>query len=1034
MRQKLAILTLFLFLIPYLGFSQTKTIHGYVQDDVGRGIPGASIVIQGTTTGTATNPDGEFSLTVSVGDTLVISFIGKRSVEEIVGSRNVLDIILYDDETAIEEVQVVAFGVQRRESVLASIESLRVRDMNQPSTNLTTALAGAIPGIISYQSSGEPGADNAQFFVRGVTTFGYKTNPLILIDGFEASTDDLARMEPDNIESFSILKDAMATVLYGARGANGIIIVTTKSGREGPTRINVRLESHLATPTMMNEPLDGVDYMRLYNQARVSRNPLLGTFYSEQQIQSTRDGVDPMIYPNVNWYNELFKETTMNQKANFNVSGGGQVATFFVAGTMENETGLLKVDDRNNFNNNININRAQLRNNVVLKLSPTTTVDTRLQGRFERYTGPYQSASDIFGMVMNANPVDFPATFIPDAANEFADHILFGNTFASGSMKQNPYAEMVRGYEDRNQSSITVMATLTQELDFITEGLAFQGKASVNTWSHYSSRRTYNPYFYDLETYNQITGDYTLFGLNPTGGQSFLGDVEPGRDASGHYYYEARLNWERDFGRHNIGLMTVGMFEEYLLTAGNSYSIYETLPERNMGNSGRMAYNYDRRYYMEFTYGYNGSEKFSGEKRFGFFPSVGGGWIVSNENFWDPMRNIINTFRIKATYGTVGNDAIAGRADRFFYLSEIGKGGAGYRFGSTFMNSYGGYHINRYANPEITWEIATKTNVGVELGFLNESLRLQADVFTDTREQIYLQRQNFPSTAGLEAAISGNVGKVESWGYEGSLDYQYSSPNDWWLTSRVNFTFATNKFVELDERDYADEYLKRVGHPIHQQWGLIAERLFVDEDEIANSPHQDFGTYQAGDIKYKDINGDGVINSNDRVPLGYPTIPEIQYGFGLSGGLRDFDFSFFFQGNARVSIFINPGTDDNGIAPFASRRNALTIIAEDYWSETNPNVFAFWPRLSTEPLPNNSQMSTWWMRNGAFLRLKTVELGYNLPQGTFNRIGMRGSRIYASAQNLFVISPFKLWDPEMGSGGLGYPPNKRFNVGVQMSF
>lgn len=1011
-----------------------KQVTGIISGNDGEPIPGVSILIKGTTNGTVTNPNGEYTLQVSPKDTLQFSFVGKNIVVSVVGDRNIINVTMYDDETELEEVQVVAFGVQKKESVLSSIETVRPGDLKQPASNLTSALAGKIPGLISYQTTGEPGNDNAQFFVRGVTTFGYKTNPLILIDGFEASSTDLARLEPDNIESFSILKDASATVLYGARGANGIIIVVTKSGREGVTKINVRLETHVATPTQMNELLDGVDYMRLYNEARVSRNPVLGTYYSEQKIQSTANGENPMIYPNINWYDKLFEKSTINKKANFNISGGGKVATYFVAGTMENETGLLKVDPQNNFNNNININRVQLRNNVIFKLTPTTKLDTRLQGRFERYNGPNSSAGDIFRMVMNSNPVDFPSVYEPDEKHEFVDHTLFGNTFVRGSLKSNPYAEMVRGYEDRNESSITAMATLSQELDFVTEGLKFQAKASINTWSQYSSRRSYNPYYYDLESYNAITGEYKLFNLNPESGESYLGDVEPGRDASAHYYYEARLNWDRTYGKHSVGAMTVGMFEEYLLTSGNSRSIYETLPERNMGNSGRVTYNYDTRYFVEFAYGYNGSEKFSGEKRYGFFPSFGSGWLISNESFWAPVKDIVNTFKLKATYGKVGNDAIAQRSDRFFYLSDISKGGSGYRWGSTFMNEYGGYRINRYANPDITWEVSTKMNLGLELSFLDNSLKIQADAFKDTRDQIYLQRQNFPASAGLEATVSGNVGKVESKGFEGSIDYQYISQKNWWLTGRANFTFATNEYIKLDEKDYADEYLKRQGHSINQWWGLIAERLFVDEAEIQNSPKQDFGTYQAGDIKYKDINGDGVVNNNDQVPLGLSTVPEIQYGFGLSAGYKNFDASFFFQGNGRVSMFINPGTGDNGIAPFASRRNALSIIAEDYWSETNPDVHAFWPRLSVEPLENNTQTSSWWLRNAAFLRLKTVEMGYNLPKTLFNNLGLKSSRLYFSATNLFVISPFKLWDPEMGRGGLGYPPNKRFNVGVQLSF
>ena len=1019
---------------------QQKKITGFVKDDAGVGLPGVSIVIKGTTKGTMTDEFGEFKLDASVGDVLVFSFIGKNSIEKIVGQRTIIDVILYNDDTQLDDVQVVAFGTQKKTSVISSIKTIKPAELKQPASNLTSAFAGKIPGIISYQTTGEPGKDNAQFFVRGVTTFGYKTSPLILIDGFEATSNDLARMEADNIESFSILKDASATVLYGARGANGIILVVTKSGREGPAKVNIRMDTHVASPTKMNKLLDGAEYMKLYNQARISRDPVLGAYYSEQKIQSTANGLNPMIYPNIDWYNELFEKSAMNKKVNLDVSGGGSVATYYVAASYENEKGLLKVDKRNNFNNNIDINRVQLRSNVIFKLTPTTTLDTRIQGLFETYTGPYSTGSDIFGMVMNSNPVDFPAVYQPDSLHMYADHILFGNTYVAGSLKQNPYAEMVRGYEDRNESSITAMATLSQDLKFITKGLKFQAKVSANTWSQYSSVRSYSPFYYDLETYNQVTGAYTLFALNPTSGQSYLGNVVPGRNASARYYYEGRLNWDREFGKHSFGFMTVGMLEENLLTSGNSTSIYETLPEKNMGNSGRVTYDYGKRYFLEFAYGYNGSEKFSGSSRYGFFPSVGGGWLVSNEQFFTSMRHIMSTLKLKFTWGRVGNDAISDRSGRFFYLSDISKGGGNYRWGSTFMNEYSGYTVNRYANPDITWEVSTKYNLGIELSLFEESLKLQWDVFKDDRDNIYLTRQNFPSTAGLEATISGNVGKVSSTGIDGSVDYQHVFAKDFWLTGRANYTFSTNKYIELDEKNYPDEYLKHKGHSTNQWWGLIAERLFVDEAEIENSPKQDFGEYMAGDIKYKDVNNDGVVNSNDKVPLGLSTVPEIQYGFGLSAGYKTFDFSFFFQGNARVSLFINPesdnpGTDNDGVAPFAARRNALAIIAEDHWSETNPDVHAFWPRLSVDPILNNTQTSSWWLRNGAFLRLKTVEMGYNLPQiNTFKKIGLKSSRAYFSAENLFVMSPFKLWDPEMGRGGLGYPPNRRFNVGLQLSF
>ena len=1038
--------TIFLiFLLSVTTFAQTRRITGVVKDAIGNSpMPGVIVQVKGTNTGTGTNPNGEFVIEANASDTLVFSSLGKRTEEIVVGQRSVLEIVLYDDQKQLDEVVVMAFGRAKKTAVASSIESVNVADLRVPASNLTSALAGKIAGIISFQTTGEPGADNANFFIRGVTTFGYKQNPLILIDGFESTTDDLARLQPDDIESFSVMKDAAATVMYGARSANGIISVVTKSGFEGPVRVSARVDINVATPTRSIEFLDGVEYMRLYNEAQMTRNPLLGAFYDEQKIQSTQRGEYPMIYPNVDWYGALFNKATMNQKANLNVSGGGQVATYYVAAGFDHETGLLKVDTRNNFNNNIDIKRAHIRTNVIFKLTKTTTLDTRITGRFERYTGPWASASDIFQNVMYSNPVDFPFTYEPDAANQYTEHILFGSTLiGSAGFKVNPYAEMVRGYEDRNETTMTAQATLLQDLGFITQGLRFSLKMSANTWGKYTSRRSYSPYYYALENFNLITGEYSLFPLNPTSGQAYLGNVNPGRDASGQYYYEAILNWNRQFGVHNVGFTGVGIAQENLITGGNSTSIYATLPEKNIGISGRATYDYAERYFVDFSFGFNGSEKFTGVNQYGFFPAVAVAWMVSNEPFYKSLKPAIPLLKLKTSWGQGGNDAIAGREGRFFFLSDVNipsfnEWGDSYRWGSTFMNEHNGYHVSRYANPNITWEVSTKYNLGIELHlFKNSDLKIQAEYFHEVRDKIYMTRENFPKSAGLEAAISGNVGKLKAHGFDGSIDYEKVFSRNFWLTGRANLTYSTNEYVELDEKNYPDEYLKRKGHSTSQWWGLIAERLFVDEAEILNSPRQDFGQYMAGDIKYKDVNGDGVVNDNDRVPMGFPTVPEVQVGFGLSAGYKRFDLSFFFQGNARVSLFMNPGVgggnDGNeGIAPFVIQRNAMPIIARDYWSEANPNPHAFWPRLSTIPIENNMQTSSWWMRDASFLRLKTVELGYNVPG--WEKIHMRQFRVYFSGENLLVFSKFKLWDPEMGRKGIAYPPNRRFNVGFKIDF
>ncbi|GAP71537.1 TonB-dependent receptor [Candidatus Symbiothrix dinenymphae] len=1012
-------------------------------------MPGVNIGVKGSPRGVATDLDGSFKIDVSPTDVLEVTFLGYDLYTVEVGDKASFVIPLKPKSNDLDEVTIVAFGSQKKSSVVASIETIKASDLRIPASNLTSAFAGKIPGLISYQTSGEPGADNAQFFVRGVTTFGYAQSPLILVDGFESTADDLARMTPDDIESFSILKDASASVLYGSRGANGIILVTTKSGNEGKVKINARVDVNVATPTQIPEMIGGVEYMQLYNQALLSRHPNEAAYYSEQKIQSTMRGDNPMVYPNVDWYDMLFNKQTVNTKANVNISGGGKVANYFVSAGYDNESGLLKVDNRNNFNNNINIDRFNLRNNVIFKISSSTTLDTRLQARYEKFTGPATSAGSIFNMVMEGNPVDFPAVYEPDRAHQYTDHTLFGSRPAIGAAsgrKDNPYAEMVKGYESRDESTVTAQATLLQDLDFITKGLKLQAKVSASTWSKYGTTRTYKPFFYDLQDYNLITGDYRLFRLNNDGSPTLTQSV-PDRNTFVKYYFEARANWNRTFGKHSVGAMTVLMVQENLFSVGSG-DIFATLPERNVGNSGRVTYDFDDRYFAEFGYGYNGSEKFSGSKQFGFFPSFGAGWIVSNESFWEPAKDVVDLLKFKFTWGLVGNDAITQtRADRFHFLSRINLGGRPFSWGEQMTNTYNGYSIVRYANPDIGWEVSEKYNVGLELGLLqNSPLKLQVDVFKENRSNIYMARSSIPATAGLEQDIFGNVGKMESQGIDGSIDYKQFFTNDFWLTGRVNMTYATNKYTDFDEPDHVDAYLNKKGRSTELQWGYVAERLFVDDDEVKRSPEQRFGGSepQAGDIKYKDVNGDGKINENDQIPMGYPKTPEIQYGFGLSSGFKNVDFSFFFQGNARVSFFIDPkgnydtngnpadGLEGHGIAPFENRRNALAIVARGSWTETNPDVHAFWPRLSTEPVANNTEQSSWWLRDGSFLRLKTIEAGYTFSG--IKTLRIESLRAYFSIENLFVVSPFKQWDPEMGNSGMGYPLNRRFNVGLQLSF
>ena len=1015
-------------------FSQSTLVSGQVVDEGGNPLPGVTVLVEGTNRGTSTTFEGTYALKIDdSSQSIQFSYIGFETQSIPVGEQKIIDVILLENLESLEEVQVVAFQKQKKNSVIGSINTINPSELKIPTSNITNAMAGKLAGMISYQRSGEPGADNAEFFIRGVTSFGYANNPLILIDGLEVTTNDLARIEPDNIASFSIMKDATATSLYGARGANGVILVTTKEGKKGKAKVSFRYENSVSAPSQTNEFLNGVDYMNLYNRATRTRDASAPLTYSISKIYGTQNGGDPNIFPNVDWYNELFKDYTLNRKANLNVNGGGDIAQYYLSVSHNNDTGLLKVDPLNNFNNNIDIKRSNLRANINIDLTSTTKIAVKFYSLFERYNGPSVSANDIFGSVMQANPANFPKYFNYED-NLGYNHTLFGNKGNGGF--PNPYADMVKGYKDRFTNTIFSQVQIEQDLNFITEGLKFRGMASVRTYTMNENSREYTPFYYGMAEVETDEGILNyLYRIQE--GTEFLNNPSINNLGTSRFYYEFVSEYNRKFNElHDIGGLLVFNFSESLNTIGGT-SAFSTLPSRNMGLSGRFSYNYDSRYFTELNFGYNGSEKFAKDNRFGFFPSIGLGWILSNEEWFNSKLPDVNMFKIKLTHGLVGNDGISSADDRFFYLSEVNlqSDSYGFTWGSDYNNYYQGYVIDRYSNQNVTWEVAEKTNYGLEIGLFN-SLDLQVDYFTEHRSKIYMSRDYIPSTMGLTTTISSNLGEVDSKGVDLSIDYNKAFNSGLIISARGNLTYSTNEILINGEPDYAYDYLSRIGYPVNQAWGLLAERLFIDEEDIENSPEQFNGfssssnSYMPGDIKYTDVNNDGVVNELDRVPIGKPTVPEIVYGFGVSASYRGYDFSIFMQGVARTSFFINP----NDISPFVNERNALNVIANNHWSINNPDPNAFWPRLSTYAIANNEQQSTWWQRDGDFLRLKNLEFGYTFPDSDDGFFSKVNTRIYFTGLNLLTFSKFDLWDTEMGGNGLGYPPQKVYNIGLQVNF
>jgi TonB-linked SusC/RagA family outer membrane protein len=1018
-------------------------ITGLISDEKGEPIAGATISVKGSSRGVMANEDGTFSIKASPTDNLDISFIGYQTITVLVGKQTYISVALVPKDSELGEVVVVAFGKQKKESVISAIQTVNVKDLVVPSSNLTTAFAGRIAGMISYQTSGEPGYDNAEFFIRGITTFGAgKVDPLILIDNVEVSTNDLSRLHPDDIQSFSILKDATATALYGARGANGVILVTTKEGREGKAKVSFRFENSFSAPTTTVKMADPITYMNLANEAAITRNPLAMTPYSNSKIDNTMRGTNPYAFPMVDWMDMLTKKVTSNQRANINISGGGKVARYYIAGSFSQDNGILKVDKRNNFNNNIDLKKYLIRSNININLTESTEAIIRVHGTFDDYSGPIMGGSDMYKTVLKVSPVRFPAYYEPDLKHQRLEHILFGGGLDASTAYLNPYAELVKGYREESKTVMLAQFELKQDLNKWVKGLNVRLLGNTTRNSGFDLSRSYRPFYYEVSQYDRLTGTYQLNGLNEDGsnvGTEYLNYIPGYKSVSSVFYAEASAAYNRTFGKHGVSGMLVGITRHNV--SGNESTLFASLPKRNLGLSGRFTYDFDTRYFSEFNFGYNGSEKFDIGHRWGFFPSIGLGWVPSNESFWsDGLREIVSKLKIRGTYGLVGNDEISNQ--RFFYLSEVTSGGRNFVSGYDFNGiSRNGIQISTYANPNVTWEIAYKSNLGIELSLFEGKVDIQADLFKEHRINILQDRADIPTEMGLWNKSQSNVGEANGEGIDISLDYNQTINRDFWIVGRANFTFARSTYQYFEEPNYAfmgAPWLSRKNNAVSQAWGLIAERLFIDDADIRNSPRQDYGQYAPGDIKYKDINGDDVINDLDRVPIGYPTTPEINYGFGISVGYRNFDLSAFFQGSGRSSFWI----DASAMSPFIrgsqngliTERGLAQFIADDYWSELSQNPNAYWPRLSNTIINNNVQGSTRFMQNGTFLRFKSAELGYSIPSKLTNKIKMASCRFYLSGTNLLLFSKFKTWDVEMGGNGLGYPLQRVINLGINLSF
>ena len=1003
-----------------------RLLQGLVKDEQGNPIIGASIQLKNTGTGVITDLDGLFQIQVTdKNSVIVISYIGYVTQEISVGDRSSITVQLKEDTKSLEEVVVTAFGAtQKKETMVGAIQQVRPAELKVPSSSLSTSFAGRMAGVIAIQRSGQPGADGADFWIRGKSTFGDATGVLIVLDGVEISSSDLNALDPEVIESFSILKDASA--MYGTRGANGVMIVTTKSGQDllKPI-INFRLETSMSQLTSVPEMVGGVDYMKLYNEALTTRGITTG-LYDDTKIRATEQGLNPLVYPNVDWYNEMFNKNAFAQRFNFNIRGGKKAVTYFMSASVKHDAGNLKSlsKDYFSYNNNINVMRYDFVNNLSIKATNTTKISLGLNVSLRDWKGPSAGVDGIFSMSREASPVDFPIVY--PARNDKEIYTLWGGM--SGGIYnngyRNPVAEYVVGYKKQFASTVNANIRLDQDLKMVTKGLKLHVLASFKNWSKTETTRKAGYNQFEIDQYNEATGEYTLSRVGNE--QKTALNTEGAATGDRRIFIQAYLDYKRKFGVHDVNAML--LYNQDQLDNNKPDNLLSSLPRRKQGIAARLSYAYDDRYLAEVNFGYNGSENFAKNNRFGFFPSIALGYNISQEKFWEPISNVISHFKLRGSYGLVGNDGIN---ERYAYLEDIVLSSDKWKY-TTGVNqnvNLQGPVWNRYYNPNLTWEVGKKLNVGFDMQLFHQ-VNLNFDVFKEIRSKIYMQKVNtLPDFIGTgETKIYENSGKMKNVGFDIALDYNKQITKDFFLSFKGTLTYAHNTILERDEPPFQlYPNLSSVGYSRGQHLVYVADGLFRDQADVDSHAEQTLGYIpQPGDIKYvdqPDANGncDGIINTNDRVYMGYPEDPEIVYGFGPSMKYKNWDFSFFFQGAARTSILMS------GFHPFGKNatRGVMKFIADDYWSESNPNPNAAYPRLTRDTNANNTVNSSYWLRNGAFLKLKNAEIGY-----TFKMF-----RAYLNGSNLLTFSPFKHWDPEMGGGsGMKYPTQRVFNIGIQFTF
>ena len=1019
-----------------------RKISGRVTDIKGEPLIGVNVTVDGDANGSITNMDGLYEIFVTKKSVVLkFTYIGFKTSEiRTNASTNIYDVTLEEQVNELEETVIVGYGTQRKISNIGAQSSMKMEDIKTPSASLTTTLAGRLAGVVAVQRTGEPGKDAADIWIRGISTPN-TSSPLVLVDGVERSFNDI---DPEDIESLTTLKDASATAVYGVRGANGVILIKTKPGKVGKPTVSTDYYESFTRFTKMVDLADGITYMNAANEAM--RNDGIATKYTEDQIRNTIAGKDPYLYPNVDWLKEIFNDWGHNRRVNVNVRGGSEKVAYYASVSYFNETGMT-VTDKNidTYDSKMKYSRYNFTTNLNIDVTPTTKVEIGAQGYLGEGNYPAISSADLYNAAMSISPVEYPKMFFVNG-EAFVPGTSTNNNF------NNPYSQATRrGYDNLTKNQIYSNLRVTQDLDMLTKGLKLTAMYAFDVYNeiHVHQDRAESTYnFLDTSVPYDMNGQPILQRIYE--GSNVLSYKQ---ETSGNKktYLEASLNYDRTFNdEHRVSALFLFNQQSKLLYPKGT--LEDAIPYRMMGIAGRATYSWKDRYFAEFNIGYNGAENFSPKHRFGTFPAFGVGWVVSNEKFWQPLSKAVSFLKIRYTDGKVGNSEVSDR--RFMYLDQMKENGDyGYKFGPN-GTKWSGYETVNMA-VDLIWEESRKQDLGIDLKLFNDDLSIVFDLFKERRENILLKREHsIPSFLGYNtSAPYGNIGIIENKGFDGTIEYNKRINKDWVIALRGNVTFNKDKWIqgELPEQKY--EWMNQYGHNINGVKGYVAEGLFTQAEiddmarweslsdankAITPKPFaSQFGTVKAGDIKYKDLNNDGQIDAYDQTYISRGDVPTTVYGFGFTIGWKDLSVGMMFQGVAGAERVLN-GSSVNPFNGGGGSGNLYSNIG-DRWTEDNPDQNAFYPRLSygseTTSNINNFQKSTWWVRNMNFLRLKTLQISYNLPKPWVNKVHLKNAAVYVMGTNLFTLSRFKLWDPELNTdNGASYPNTTSYSVGINFTF